>query len=81
MYLGGAGDAVGLQKEYSLSQFKFVKDLGNGAFGIVQQVVNIESGELFAMKAGPQTPGIEALLFFVLSVIADAVRKSRPAEL
>jgi len=35
---------------YSLSQFKTLRELGKGSFGVVNQVVHEETGEIFAMK-------------------------------
>jgi len=38
------------QRGYALEDFKTVKDLGNGSFGVVKQVIHKETGEAFAMK-------------------------------
>lgn len=47
---GGSSSSSTARPRYTLDQFQTTGELGAGSFGQVQKVVNVQSGEVFAMK-------------------------------
>lgn len=58
-YAGYGSDAGKTAPAYTLSQFSVQGELGKGSFGVVQRVVNQDSGKIYAMKILEKTRVVE----------------------